>query len=863
MKMKYSTISLLLYTAGMLLMSFFLGHQAYSQDFSFSPAVNYSIHAAAYPISVAIGDVTGDGKPDIVTANYNSNEVSILTGEGDGTYYAPISYTVPAHPISMVIGDVNHDNKIEIMTANYLNQNVSVLRQVVDSTFEVAGNYSLVHEPSEWPLSIAVGDVNGDGFADIVTGNELSNDISVLLGNNDCSFQTPMAESLSIGEHLYALALGDVNGDGKLDIVTSNDGFSNVAVELGNGDGTFQLPSFYGTFTRARSLALCDLNKDGKLDVIVTDSDIHKISVFLGNGTGTFPSYVNYDVGANPSSITTADINDDGILDVVTANYDSNSVSILLGNGNGTLQAAVNLTVATNPNSVSIADVNNDGKPDIVTANYTGQNVSVLINTTMFPPYFHVSSESLNLGEVPVTGSKTDSVTITNTGIDAPLIIASVTSDNPEFTPSPFADTIPAGTAQKFFINFQPLAGGMRTGHIIFLHNAATSPDSITVTGTSLPGITIADVAIAEGNTGLTNANFTIGLSTACPDPVTLKFITENGTAIAGKDFEADSGDVLFSPGDTAKIITIHLIADTLFEADKMFRVKLFRIANGFIADSAGTCTILNDDSINISLHAKWNIVSVPTTVSNYGTAILFPDAVSPAYNYQSGYIRQDILANGVGYWIKVNNAEIVKMSGAAREHDTIGVIQGWNLIGSTSFPVATHDIGTDQTGLISGQFFEYTEKGYAPADTIQPGKGYWMKANQIGNLLLSGAAPLTSKSRIRIVPSSELPPSPPSGELAVKELPKEFRLDQNYPNPFNPGTIITYALPSPVHVMLKVYNMLGQEVATLVDGLQDAGFKAVKFDMAAASGILPSGIYFYRLNAGSYSDMKKMVVLK
>jgi hypothetical protein len=736
-----------------LLLLSMVDHQALCQGIDFSPAANFGIHTGAYPIAVAVGDVTGDGKPDIVAANYNSNEVSILTGKGDGTFYPVISFTVATHPISVAIGDINHDNKPEIITANYLTQNISVLRQVQDSAFELVGNYTLTHGVSQYPMSVAIGDANGDGHPDVITGNEISNDISVLLGNGDCTFRPPVNQTVSLSEHLYAIAVGDVNGDEKLDIAVANDGFSNVAVLLGYGDSTFHSPAYFGTFTRSRSVVICDLNNDGSPELITANSDQNKIAVYHGNGNGTFASAVSYSVDKNPTSVASADLNGDGKPDVVTANYDSNSVSVLAGNGDGTLQETNKFSVGTAPNSVAIADVNNDGKPDLVTANYTNQNVSVLLNTTVFPPHFHVSTTTLDFGSLSVVDNKTDSIPVSNTGIDASLVISSASSDSPEFSVSPSLDTIPDSSTHYFSINFHPVNGGLRTGHIIFVHDGSTSPDTITVSGISLPGISISNAGIPEGNIGITPLNFAVRLSPASPDTVKLHFITEDGTAAARHDFESDSGEIVFNPGDTMKTVPVHILADTVFEADETCKMKLSNPVNAFIADSQGIGTILNDDSLHIDLHAKWNIVSVPLTVSDYRKSILFPNASSAAYSYQAGYVQQDMLANGVGYWIKVNTAQIVRLPGSAREHDTISVTSGWNLIGSTSFPIPGASIESIPAGLIASSIFEYSEKGYVSADTIKPGSGYWVKANQDGILIFSTSSLLIFKNGIRVIP--------------------------------------------------------------------------------------------------------------
>jgi hypothetical protein len=163
--------------------------------------------------------------------------------------------------------------------------------------------------------------------------------------------------------------------------------------------------------------------------------------------------------------------------------------------------------------------------------------------------------------------------------------------------------------------------------------------------------------------------------------------------------------------------------------------------------------------------------------------------------------------------------------------------------------------------GLITSQFYGYNGS-YTPADSIRPGRGYWVKVNQAGKLVFATGVTMTSKTDlIRIVPSTELPPPPPESEISNPRsaIPREFVLEQNYPNPFNPLTVIRYSLMVNSYVTLKVYDVLGREVATLVDERLDAGYKEIHFD----AGGLPSGVYLYKLVAGSFQNVKKMLFVK
>ncbi|MBI5216570.1 MAG: T9SS type A sorting domain-containing protein [Ignavibacteriae bacterium] len=254
--------------------------------------------------------------------------------------------------------------------------------------------------------------------------------------------------------------------------------------------------------------------------------------------------------------------------------------------------------------------------------------------------------------------------------------------------------------------------------------------------------------------------------------------------------------------------------------------------------------------------HAKWNMVSVPSTISNYAKSAVFPTATTAAFAYSGGYSTADILENGKGYWIKFDNATSVTFGGTSITSITIPVVEGWNMIGSISAPIDVTSITSDPSGMETSQFFDYSETGYAVSSSIEPGKAYWVKVNTAGSLILSSVLTYAG-NRISIMPNSELPPSPPETNNYI--MPSEFSLSQNYPNPFNPTTIIHYSLATNEFVSLKVFNMLGQEVATLVSEMQNAGVKNIEFD----SQNLPSGLYFYKMNAGSFSEMKKMVIMK
>ena len=306
----------------------------------------------------------------------------------------------------------------------------------------------------------------------------------------------------------------------------------------------------------------------------------------------------------------------------------------------------------------------------------------------------------------------------------------------------------------------------------------------------------------------------------------------------------------------------INSIASIGYPISQLSSTSEFRLEGGFIP---GLRTHSNATSITLSLESEWNLISVPLTVNDHRKSSIYPMATSAAFAYQGSYVTADSLEFGRGYWLKFNVAQNVNITGFPRNEDTIEVSSKWNIIGSISVPIAVSTIGSIPPGMVVSSFFTYkTANGYVLADTIKPGHAYWIKTNQNGKLILSSASHIPAGNKVLIVADGELPPTSPEGSLGKSTIvPLEFALHQNYPNPFNPSTVIRYDLPQYAKVTLKIYNLLGQEVATLVDGVQDAGVKAVKLDASNFS----SGVYIYRITSNAdgrtFTDTRKMIVLK
>ncbi len=263
------------------------------------------------------------------------------------------------------------------------------------------------------------------------------------------------------------------------------------------------------------------------------------------------------------------------------------------------------------------------------------------------------------------------------------------------------------------------------------------------------------------------------------------------------------------------------------------------------------------------SLQAGWNLMSLPVHPFSHCKEVNYPGACSHAFEYSGSYRIHDTLEIGKGYWLKVPSATDFIIAGYRTELETVAVADRWNMIGSLSTPIAASSICSDLPGMVTSAFWEYNGSAYVASDTIKPGKGYWVKVNQPGKLILSSVGGCLAKSlssRIRIAAISEYPPPPPDRDgIAEKAIPKEFTLGQNYPNPFNPSTVIKYQLPKPEWVTLKVFDILGQLVVTLMDEVKQPGEYTTVWD---AQG-MPSGVYFYRLTAGSFTDTKKLLLLR
>ena len=363
---------------------------------SFAAPLSYSTGVGGSPTSVAVGDVNGDGRPDIVTANNShigTGTAGVLLGLAGGGFAAMTNYPTGSNgiPKSVAVADVNGDGRLDLVAANG-NSTVGVLLGRASGGFAAATTYPTVSTT----FSVAVADVNGDGRPDIVAVNSGTNTIGVLLGQASGGFAA-VTTYLVGGGSPVGVAVADVNGDGRADLVTANSN-NRAGVLLGQAGGGFAAAVTYptGGVDSPSGVAVADMNGDGRPDIVTaiySNSGNGTVGVLLGLAGGGFAAVTTYSTGtgSRPNGVAVADVNGDGRPDIVTANYGisgNDMAGVLLGQAGGGFATVTTYPtgITSNPLGVAVADVNGDGRPDIVTANSDQNAVGVLLNTGTYTP---------------------------------------------------------------------------------------------------------------------------------------------------------------------------------------------------------------------------------------------------------------------------------------------------------------------------------------------------------------------------------------------------------------------------------------------------------------------------------------------
>jgi FG-GAP-like repeat len=349
--------------------------------------------ATSSPSSVAAGDFNGDGRLDLVVGDQTPDgTVAMFQGKGDGTFAAPRFLNAGSAPVFVSAADLNSDGKLDLAVADAgvlsgvsLGQNggASVLLGHGDGTFDPA-----LTSTTGWePLALAVGDLQNDGKPDLVIVDSQDDYVTVLLGRGNGMFEG--ATSVADTEISQTIASGDFNGDGKPDLVVGDvppisarlvdDG--RLSILLGAGDGSFQSAQIIDAGAQPSSIAVGDVNGDGKLDLVValaggTSADpFGGVAILLGRGDGTFPNVTKLAAGLRPIAVVLGDVNGDGKLDVLSADEAGGDVSVLIGHGDGTFDRATHVLTGGLPKALAAADLDGDGKLDIVVSDFGGYNL--------------------------------------------------------------------------------------------------------------------------------------------------------------------------------------------------------------------------------------------------------------------------------------------------------------------------------------------------------------------------------------------------------------------------------------------------------------------------------------------------------
>jgi FG-GAP-like repeat/Secretion system C-terminal sorting domain/FG-GAP repeat len=719
---------------------------------------------------------------------------------GSEYYAAAGSYSTGVSPYAIASGDFNADGYADIAVVNASDNTVSVFMNDTHGGLAAQAVYVLGGSPQ----ALVIADMNEDGAPDIVAVNAASNTLSILLNKNlgDGSF-TAAALSVPTGVSPQALAVGDLNNDGHLDVVIANSKDNSVSLFMNDGAAHVTLAKSIPVGTTPRAIAILDVNNDGLPDIAVMNRGSNSVTLLL-NVHGTYvPS--TYTTGATPAAMAANDFNRDGFIDLVTANAGSKDVSILFSNGTGGFTAASTVPMYNVPTALFSGDMNGDAVPDIVVAQYS---ISSDVNTVQ------VLANTGNGGFV-----RGDSVVVSSpvalTGFDLlnrgilhlavpNLLTAKITLINPAGGQTPvLMAPLPSAPSLKQPISLQWQNAGRTVAYHIQIADSATGSFAVNDSTCVPRQYTVSALAYSAAYKWRVRALNDFGwgefspwrnFSTCVAPPHVPMLIAPVQSAI-----EQDAAPLfIWHRAATAGTYRLQVGEDSL----------LTRI----VIDSVANDTLWQSGSLKIHAPYFWRVKA-----ANFGG--------ESDWSIIRSFVTLLPLPEKVRICAPLNDARL----GAA----TI----------KFSWRIPQWEVKKYWFEIAADTLFMFRIVDSSAVDTtwqMQKFSGNQKYFWKVRALNAKGWGPFSDVSTFSIGATSVEDGAP---------LPDHFALEQNYPNPFNPSTQIQFSVAAASPVQLKIFDILGRQIADLLDERLSPGIYTVRWNARE----LPSGVYIYRLTAGSF----------